>query len=90
MALVSLNALRRFLRGQGCLEVRELRDAKSGTRYLEIECQTKRGARCRARLAVDVDDHNVAPGAFTVLGPALAACLGADWVNRIPPEDPFG
>jgi hypothetical protein len=88
--MVTLNALRRFLRDAGCIEERVLGLAGRGSIFIEYECRMKRGLSCRAMLAADPKGGRVPAEVLSELGRHLAPCLGRGWIGRIPEEDPFG
>jgi hypothetical protein len=87
---VSLNALRRFLNDCGCVEERVLRDPSSASIFIEFRCIRKSGRVCRAVLAVDRQMPYIADRVLKRLERDLAPCLGPDWQDQIPDEDPFG
>ena len=88
--MVTLNALRRFLRDSGCVEERVLGVAGRGSMFIEYVCRMKRGVTCRAMLAADPKGGRLPTAVLTELGRQLAPCLGRSWTSRIPEEDPFG
>ena len=87
---VTLNALRRFLNQSGCIEARVLHDPGSATIFIELRCERKTGASCRAVVALDRQMPFVPERVLKKIGRDLAPCLGRGWQTRIPQEDPFG
>jgi hypothetical protein len=88
--MVTLNALRKFLRSAGCTEERVLGVAGDGSIFIEYVCPMKRGTRCRALLAADAQGGRIPAEALADLGRRLTPCLGRGWTKRIPEENPFG
>jgi len=86
----TLNALRRFVSGAGCIEERVLYDSSSASIFIEFRCMQSAGKSCRAVIAVDRQAPWIPDRVLSRVGRDLAPCLGRGWNTRIPEEDPFG
>jgi hypothetical protein len=88
--MVTVNALRRYLNGSGCVEVRVFEMAGLERQSIEFRCQMKSGKSCRAVFTTERGVPEVPAIALMRIEQALAPCLGRGWSARIPVEDPFG
>lgn len=92
---VTFNALRRYLQGRGCAEVRELElvsdEPKASRTYVNVECFERSGRMCSGSFAYEKGRAaaQVEPDLLAALEQALARCLGREWTMKID-EDPFG
>jgi hypothetical protein len=83
-AYVTLNALRKYLRGRGCTEERTLQSSAGNRIHLELRCTMKTGKICRAVLGADRAGGQIPQNLLAVVEKNLAACRGHNWTRSVP------